>query len=197
MDGLTEKLYSVAQKTYEQRKEQLSPEILSQIEKYVILSTIDEKWMDHLDAMDNLRDGIWLRGDKQTVLSEYKKESFAMFEDLLRNIESNIATRFFRVQPVNPQDLLVSRPKKTIEHKDDINESLSKEVQDATIPSSEPTATIGDTGALAAMLKNAKAPHLPKPGVKKEKIGRNDLCPCGSGLKFKKCGLINAPEHRG
>jgi uncharacterized protein YecA (UPF0149 family) len=84
------------------------------------------------------------------------------------------------------------------EKKDDVNESLTKEVADATPPTSAqmPTSTQGKVSDLAAALKTAKGGKRATPGVSHGKIGRNDPCPCGSGLKYKKCGLINAPEHR-
>jgi len=193
---ITEKLFAITQKIYTQREKQLGQETLQNIEKFVTLSTIDEKWMDHLDAMDNLREGIWLRGDKQTVLSEYKKESFSMFELLLASIEETIAKRIFRVQPISRQEMLARQQLEAIAHKDDIHEALSKEVQDATLPTAAPQKIVGDTQALANMLKKAKTTATPQPGVKMEKIGRNDPCPCGSGLKYKKCGLINASTHK-
>ena len=197
-EGLSNKLMEVTEKTYSQREKMLGAETMNQIERYVTLSSIDEKWMDHLDAMDNLRDGIWMRGDKQTVLSEYKKESFGMFEQLLDSIQSSITNKIFRVQPVSEREMLARMSKNAIAHKDDVNEELSKEVQDASLPTqAPPTRVVGDTSALAQMLKTAKAGNVAKPGVKREKIGRNDPCPCGSGLKYKKCGLINAPAHRG
>ncbi|MBI3282456.1 SEC-C domain-containing protein, partial [Candidatus Curtissbacteria bacterium] len=74
---------------------------LRQIENFVLLSTYDELWMDHLDAIDDLRDGIRLRGYAQKdPLVEYKQEAFNMFESLLNRINSQIARRIFRIQPV-------------------------------------------------------------------------------------------------
>lgn len=156
--------------------------------------------MDHLDQMDNLRDGIWLRGDKKTVLSEYKKESFALFEQLIASIESTIALRIFRVaiqQQINRPTIDLNQAR---EIKEDINEPLAKEVADATPPtgsSAVPQSVQGSSNDLAAALAKAKGGTKPKPGVATAKIKRNDPCPCGSGLKYKKCGLIGATEHRG
>ena len=88
------------------------PEVVAQIEKFVTLDTYDELWMNHLDAIDNLRDGIGLRGYAQKdPLVEYKQESFAMFESLLSRIDSTIAHRIFRVQINTPQ----AAPRRTIE----------------------------------------------------------------------------------
>ncbi|PIR59188.1 MAG: preprotein translocase subunit SecA, partial [Candidatus Pacebacteria bacterium CG10_big_fil_rev_8_21_14_0_10_56_10] len=87
-EQLVDKLMEIVEQTYQAREQAFGPVRLRQLERLVVLSTVDEKWMDHLDSMDNLRQGIWLRGDKNTVLSEYKKEAFAMFEALIANIES-------------------------------------------------------------------------------------------------------------
>lgn len=195
-EAVVELLLDVVRQTYQSREEGLGAELMRELEKYVTMSTIDEKWMDHLDKVDNLRDGIWLRGDKRTVLAEYQKEAFAMFEELIASIESTIASRVFRIQPA--QQMAQPLPTKIKLVKEDVNESLAKEVADAAIPTpSAPKQRKGSTGDLAAALGKASTVSKPNPGSAMIKIGRNDPCPCGSGLKYKKCGLINAPEHRG
>lgn len=199
-EEIVEKLFTVAKTAYEQREKKIGKQQALSLDRFVSVSSIDEKWMDHLDQMDSLRDGIWLRGDKKTVLSEYKKESFAMFEQLIASVESTIALRIFRVQLQNQQmqqpTIDLSRAK---EIKDNVNEPLAKEVADATLPSKAqaPRSTKGSSNDLAAALANAKGGSKPKPGVAVAKINRNMPCPCGSGLKYKKCGLITAPEHKG
>ena len=172
--------------------------MMRNVERYVTLATIDEKWMDHLDAMASLREGIWLRGDKNTVLSEYQKEAFGMFESLIDSIESTITSRIFRVQPATSPKVTID-PRRVIAQKESIDEPLAKEVQDATLPSSKSgiATSSGSTGDLASALRGAKATTKPEPGSRTVKIGRNDPCPCGSGLKYKKCGLINSPQHLG
>jgi preprotein translocase subunit SecA len=200
-DDIVEKLYEVALQAYEQREKNLDPDQARMLERYAVLSTIDEKWMDHLDQMDSLRDGIWLRGDKKTVLSEYKKEAFSLFEQLIASIESTIALRIFRVniqQRAQQPRVDISQAQ---EIKEDINEPLAKEVADATLPtptsSNAPRSMQGSSNDLAAALRSAKGGSKPQPGVAIAKIKRNEPCPCGSGLKYKKCGLIGAAEHRG
>jgi len=94
------------------QKEHFGPEVLPQVERFVLLETYDELWMNHLDSIDNLRDGIGLRGYAQKdPLVEYKQESFAMFESLLSRIDSTVAHRIFRVQVNVPQPVR----KRTIE----------------------------------------------------------------------------------
>ncbi|MFZ1721985.1 MAG: preprotein translocase subunit SecA, partial [Microgenomates group bacterium] len=101
---LTEFLTDLAEDTYAAREKKIGEKTLRQLERMVTLSTIDEKWMDHLDSIESLRQGIWLRGDKRTVLSEYKKEGFAMFDSLIASIESTIASRMFRAHATTAQN---------------------------------------------------------------------------------------------
>ncbi|MBP7768409.1 preprotein translocase subunit SecA [Candidatus Woesebacteria bacterium] len=196
-EAITEKLITIAHETYASKEKELGSIHMRMLEKLVSLSVLDQKWMDHLDAMEDLREGIWLRGDKRTVLSEYKKEAFGLFEELIASIESTIARRLYRDQVQNMQQMQSINLDQAIEQKDTIYESLEKEVVDASIPEPALQSQKGSLGDLAAVLKTAKATARPQPGVSKSKINRNAPCPCGSGLKYKKCGLINAPEHRG
>ena len=197
VDDVKKELIAIATDAYESRKQALGEDQLATLEKLVTLSTIDEKWMDHLDAMDSLREGIWLRGDKKTVLSEYKKEGFAMFQSLVQSIESTIANRMFRVQLKSVQQKVAQAPQKNaVELKADTTSDLARSVTNAeNTPTATPARTQGSLSDLASALGTAKATPKSKPGVAKAKIGRNDPCPCGSGLKYKKCGLIDAPEH--
>jgi len=199
-NNIEDTLLKISTDAYDSREKALGAEQLSILERLVTLSTIDEKWMDHLDAMDALREGIWLRGDKKTVLSEYKKEGFVMFADLVQSIESTIANRLFRVQLRGVQQKVESSPQKqAVAQKQAITSNLAQAVSnvDQSQKSTAPQSKQGSLGDLASALGSAKATSRPKPGVSKVKIKRNDPCPCGSGLKYKKCGLIDAPEHKG
>ncbi len=211
-EAITEKLIEIAHQLYESKETHVGTDQMRMMERLVILSTIDEKWMDHLDAVEALRDGIWLRGDKKTVLSEYKKEAFGLFESLVGTIESTIASRIFRVQLTqvsNQSNQMAQAVKHAVTQKDELSGSIAQEMTELD-PSlaadadpgtsqrrSAPQNASGSVSDLAAALGGASASTAPKPGVAKTKIGRNDPCPCGSGLKYKKCGLIGAKEHRG
>jgi preprotein translocase subunit SecA len=199
IEEIADRLMAITEKTYDIREKTVGEAQMRMLERYVVLSTIDEKWMDHLDHVESLREGIWLRGDKNTVLSEYKKEAFSLFEELIGTIESTIANRIFRVhiqqQNQPPMPTIDLSQIRTV--KDDVNEPLTKEIEDATPASKAPASTQGKVSDLAAALKTASGTKKPTPGNAKAKINRNDPCPCGSGLKYKKCGLIGAPEHRG
>jgi preprotein translocase subunit SecA len=196
-EEIEQELLKIAEQTYDSRAQVLGEDTLKELERLVVLSTVDEKWMEHLDEMDSLREGIWLRGDKSTVLSEYKKEAFSMFDTLVGSMESTITQRIFRVHPVE-RPITSRMPDNISLKKDSIHESITKEVADATPPSANrATSTKGSAGDLASVLGQAKGGAKPQPGSSKVKIGRNDLCPCGSGLKYKKCGLVDASEHKG
>lgn len=199
-DSVTQELNDIVTKVYQSKESSLEHEVMRQLERYVILSTIDEKWIDHLDQMEALKEGIWLRGDKDTVLSEYKKESFLLFEALIGTIDSTIARRIFRVQPARRDSIVAQQLLDQAQYqKEDVNEPLAKEVADAQTPTGAlaPKTTSGSTADLAKVLSKAGSVSNPTKGMQKAKVGRNSPCPCGSGLKFKECGLINSPQHIG
>ncbi len=206
--SIIDELMKVVEQAYESRETKVGEGLMRELEKFVILSTIDEKWMDHLDMIDDLRQGIWLRGDKNTVLSEYKREAFKMFEELINNIQSSIATRIFRIQPLVQQQSVIPRNMQL--DKADVADSLLQAVAaDPRRAGQTPPSVAGktaNTSDLAKLLANTNN-HQPSAtttnrsdsstsATGSEKIGRNDPCPCGSGLKYKKCGLIGAKEHR-
>jgi len=139
------------------QKDRFGQDVLPQVERYVLLETYDELWMNHLDAIDNLRDGIGLRGYAQKdPLVEYKQESFSMFESLLSRIDSTVAHRIFRVQINIPQPV----QRRTIE------KSSSDTEMSSSLRGGAPT---------RQSIKNIN------------KLGRNDPCWCGSGKKWKAC----------
>ncbi len=206
-EEISSELLEVVNKTYESRETTLGEKVMRELEKYVVLSTIDEKWMDHLDSIEDLREGIWLRGDKNTVLAEYKKEAFAMFEGLIASVESTITARIFRVQPMMQRSTM---PEKiNLQAPSEATPSLGQAVaveqrQEQTQRSPGKPGSAGDlAAALGKMdgasglggLAAAKTTTGSGSTDKYAKVGRNDLCPCGSGLKYKKCGLVGAKEH--
>ncbi len=185
VDKIIKELMTIVNQTYKARKEKIGDRKIRLIERHVMLSSLDEKWIDHIDEMAALKEGIWLRGDKRTVISEYKKEAFIMFEQLIDRIESTVAKRIFRIRILEESPQLQNIQLK----KEDIHEDLIKEVQDAKPVTKKPISitTKVSQPAFANALKSAELGNTVNPGVKKEKIGRNDPCPCGSGKKYKKC----------
>ena len=162
-------LHDIAKSLYEARIKSFGESTLSEIERYVYLTTIDEKWMDHLDNMESLRDGIGLRGYAQRdPLVEYQQEAYGMFERLMGTIESGVVKKIYRLNPVS-----APTPRPVTLRKDEV---------------------VG--GGKTKVKKIQGSPNTKLKKLSGEKLGRNDLCPCGSGLKYKKCGLIGAKEHK-
>ncbi len=116
-------LFSLAADLYDQKEKSVGKEVMRQMESFVYLNTIDTFWMEHLDAMDDLRSGIGLRGYAQRdPLIEYKKEGFEMFEKMIAEIDSEIARRIYKVSmhthgPVNIAPVVA--PAKTVETHDE------------------------------------------------------------------------------
>ena len=125
---------------------------MRQIEKAVSLRTIDTLWMEHLDAMEEFRRGVGLRGyGQKDPLIEYKKESYGMFQKLLGSIQSGIVNTIYKVGIVQKQAPQVFQDSGSVTYKGGDETSAN----------------------VSPIIKN--------------KPGRNDLCPCGSGKKYKKC----------
>ncbi len=165
----TDFLVNIAKDLYKKRQEELGQELFSQIEQFVYLSVIDTFWMDHLDAIENLRQGINLRGyGQRDPLVEYKNEAFAMFEKLIQAIQDEVTHRIFKVQ-VQPTPMPIV-PSETITTNTPASEVSNKK--------SEP--------------KDSKVPQEPKGATNDhKKLGRNELCWCGSGKKYKRCHFPN------
>ncbi len=146
---------------YEQKEQDISSDTMRQIERYVMLQTVDYLWKDHLLNMDHLREGIGLRGYAQrNPLHEYKKEGYDMFGSLMNRLSNDVCEKLFRVQPVSESDM----------------ERLEKQRR------AEQQRMVLSRG------ESEEAEEKKKPVRRHEKkIGRNDPCPCGSGKKYKKC----------
>jgi preprotein translocase subunit SecA len=166
-------LQGVVEKTYAQREKEVGSGLMREIEKFVMLSTIDHLWIDHLDAIDDLREGIGLRGYAQRdPLVEYKAEAFAMFERLVANIDYEVARKIFRIQ-------VSQRPPTPMP---------TEQAQELKPEAAKPTTAASPAPSPAPTPSPTPSPSpSPGPNQKKKKIGRNDPCWCGSGKKWKRC----------
>jgi len=110
-DALKEKTYALAKKLYDAKEEELTPERMREIERVIMLRVIDQKWMDHIDDMDQMRQGISLRAYAQRdPLLEYKFISYDMFEELSQNIQTDTIKALFRVRvAVQPERQRVAK----------------------------------------------------------------------------------------
>ena len=185
----TEFLTKIASDVYKKREEMMGDEVARMMEKYVALQVIDNLWMDHLDAIDNLREGVRLRGYAQKdPLVEYKNEAYKMFEQLIWNIEDQIVHRIYKIQ-VQSQEGHEGHDHGPI---GPVSVDLSAAV--ANTPESEVSEDVIQKKAAKARSTKAKI-STPVAGTatpaSNKKLGRNDPCWCGSGKKYKKCHYPN------
>jgi preprotein translocase subunit SecA len=155
-------------RSYAEKREQIGEEGMRRVERFILLMELDEKWKDHLYAMDHLRAGIGLRGYGQIDPKvAYKQEGYKMFQEMIENLRSSVTQLVLRVQ--------VSR-----EDEQRLQSGLEKAEYRHDEVAGQPT---------GADVANQPAPTGPiKPIRKKEpKVGRNAPCPCGSGKKYKRC----------
>jgi len=169
-EEIKDKILEVVRETYREREKELTEPLMRELERMILLHTIDSRWKDHLYAMDSLKEGIGLRGyGQRDPLVEYKREAYQMFEDLTERIKEEVAELVFKVQ--------VS-----------IKPSIQK-VQDKQNERVFKPAMVG-VGGGNSITENvhSKRKNPPKGKAKfKVKVGRNDPCPCGSGKKYKYC----------
>lgn len=138
---------------YDEKEAALTPERMREFEKVILLRSIDTKWIDHIDAMDQLRQGIHLRAYGQTdPLREYQQEGFAMFEEMVAAVREDVAKYAMKAE---------------------IRSNLQREEV--------------AKGQAVNPKEDGEAPAKKQPVRKAEVVGRNELCPCGSGKKYKNC----------
>jgi len=184
---ITEFLTKLATDMYDNREKQITPEVMRQIERWVSLTIIDNLWMEHLEAIDDLREGIGLRGyGQRDPLVEYKNEAFGMFERLVSAIGSDISHRIFKVQ-VNMQS---SNTPNIPNHSNLPNHPNNQNISHLpNIPTLQTETAISK----AAKQMRTNQESTPQPVKNTKQLGRNDPCPCGSGKKWKKCHYPNIP----
>ncbi len=155
-----QKLQDEVLSAYHHKVKTMGKQMIEQIERFVLLETVDELYREHLHEMDSLKEGIGLRSyGQRDPLIEYKKESFKLFEELLANITESVAKKVFIFQVVARQPLATAEDQRlSLQHSNSSAYSAS-----------------GDE------------PPVTKQRVVEEKVGRNDPCPCGSGKKYKQC----------
>ncbi|MCK4258479.1 MAG: preprotein translocase subunit SecA [Halanaerobiales bacterium] len=164
-------LWNLLKDFYDRRESTLTTEIMRGLEKQIALTIIDRKWMDHLDMMDELRQGIGLRAiGQRDPLTEYKFESFEIFKSMTESIRSDLVKTLFHVKVVS-------------------GETQAKERKITHLSGNSDTTNMALKQPNRKMHTNAGGDEEVKqePVVKGEKIGRNEPCPCGSGKKYKKC----------
>ena len=192
-EKLTNELTEEALARYESRVDEIgSAELMREAERFVLLRTVDSKWMDHIDAMDDLRDSIGMRGYAQhDPVVEYRKEGFTMFEAMNQAIQEDSVRLMMRAR--FNQETVTRRQSvvKNLAEGHGAAESAVESARSENPPAARPTL------AGSKALRPGQAGRQPSPGsntgpavpVKRDKakVGRNDPCPCGSGKKYKNC----------
>jgi preprotein translocase subunit SecA len=168
-ETVRERLRDLALKQYEAKATLVGAELFRQFERNLMLQTVDQHWREHLSALDHLRQGIHLRGYAQkNPKQEYKREAFELFSDMLDRIKQDVVKIVMTVQVRSQQDV--------------------QAVEEAPAVSNVRYQHAGYEEALAASASDAPTAVAPPPFTRVgQKVGRNDLCPCGSGKKYKHC----------
>ncbi len=173
---------------YIYRMNQVGGRVSIEMARALVLQTIDYYWMEHLDGMADLREGIGMQSIAQRdPLVAYKNEGFGLFEKMLADVDEAVATRFLKVQVVQQG----SSPAEQ-------GEAQHQEAQRLVGGATTPERITGTSGLVASNpMRDMRAGDMSKQTTRinnKEKIGRNDPCPCGSGKKYKKCHINKEPK---
>ena len=169
--GLVQFLLDAATTTYGAKEEQVGEEVMRQVERFVMLRTIDSKWVEYLTQMEHFREGVGLRAyGQRDPLVEYKNEAFHMFGELTEAIQADIVGNMFRVQVTTQEP----------PHPPPPLQGVTNRPPDDGGPPRRPGSN-GRQGGPRDLIGSGAA------AVNAGKIGRNDLCPCGSGRKYKRC----------
>ncbi len=156
-ETLCARLQELVCDNYDNREKEMGEETLRQLEKIILLHTIDSLWKDHLYAIDQLKEGIGLRGyGQQDPLRAYQREGFEMFAEMIERIKEDVIGQLFHVQVTREEEV------------DELDQQARQETE-------------------FVLSRGQGEGTKQKPVVGGQKIGRNEPCPCGSGKKYKKC----------
>ena len=164
-EEISDALIEKANKMYEAQEALFTPEIFREVERTILLRNVDIKWMDHIDAMDDLKESIGLQAYAQRdPVNEYRIQGADMFDEMIADIRENTVRTVLTCMP----------RKEAIERK-----AVAKPI----------------LAGFAGNTVRKKTAKINNTVVKNEKVGRNDPCPCGSGKKYKKCCGANASDE--
>jgi preprotein translocase subunit SecA len=166
---VNESIWGQLEEKYDEKETRVGADLMRQYERHILLQIIDHAWKDHLLAMDHLKDGIGLRAyGQKDPLVEYKRESFDMFGMMRERIENDAVRFLYLLDPMTDEDRQREEEKRR------------REQEQVFRAASQSAAGVTAKGGVSPIAR------------KEAKVGRNDLCPCGSGRKYKKCHGENA-----
>lgn len=173
-EDLKETVHQAIDAIYQEKETLVTAEMMRKLEKSIMLQSLDQHWREHLAAMDHLRQGIHLRGYAQKdPKQEYKREAYNLFTNMTENIKSDVLSTIITFQP-QPEDL---RTLEGIRRAQTTNMNIQYHHDEAPLNAEIEQAVLRDETAENAL-----------PFIRGEvKVGRNALCPCGSGKKYKQC----------
>ncbi len=178
---MLEYLIGEAKKTVYEKETSFGKELWHNIQKALYLRSLDTLWMNHLDEIDYLRQGIGLRGyGQKDPLVEYKREAYDLFLGLMDSVRKTYLSTLLKLTPATANVPQQEQPKEIRFQGASENIEQFQGNQQSTTNSQQGKGENGEQ----------------KPIINQNVIGRNDPCPCGSGLKWKKCGMINGPQHK-
>ena len=180
-ETLRERIESEVIGAYEQKAAGVGEEVIRHLEKAVMLRVLDEQWKDHLAQMDHLRQGIGLRGYAQkNPKQEYKREAFEMFTDVLERVKNETIGILSKIQiqtSAEVEELEVQRRRQSTGGREYLHPEITTEPLPAPESGDQPNVLSPESTAAATQPFVRGGP----------KVGRNALCPCGSGKKYKHC----------
>ena len=161
MSKISEELKKKTMEIYEQKEEEIGSDQMRELERVVMLKVVDEKWMNHIDSMDELKNGIGLRayGQKDPVV-QYRLEGFDMFDEMISDIKVDVT--------------------KILMHIRQQGEAKRQETVKITGAALEAIHSVDGGSKIGTDVDRTVRNEGPK-------VGRNDPCPCGSGKKYKNC----------
>jgi preprotein translocase subunit SecA len=171
-DQLKEMISQRTREIYQRKEEEFGTPMLRYLEKMIMLQSVDHHWKDHLLAIDQLKEGIGLRGyGQKDPRIEYQKEAYQMFLDMLERIKRDTLEKLFAVQIAK-----------------------EKEARDLQMPKKQTfVMSRGELPQAGGETESGKGVTVRREG---KKVGRNDPCPCGSGKKYKRCCLLKETQPR-
>ncbi len=181
-EGVAERIVKAAEEFYRRKEEKIGRDMMGMLERMAMLQVIDNKWRDHLREMDDLKEGIHLRGyGQKDPLVEYKTEAFRMFMELMELIADEVVNIVFKFFPERPEQLPAQRGRRPVRPQEIT--MTHESAQGAGFDANREAIPAGASEHAPA----GRPPQKPAPVHVEQKIGRNDPCPCGSGKKYKNC----------
>jgi preprotein translocase subunit SecA len=195
-EEIADAVWERAKANYAQKEQVVGADLLRRVERDIMLQIVDTQWKDHLYSLDHLKEGIGLRGyGQRDPLVEYKKESFALFQDMKARIEEEIVRYLFWLRPVINEDVAAAprpaprRAAPITMNKPEASPVLvgARAAAGAPVASSNAPAEFGGGGGTPRPARTGGDDVIKTVRRDEPKVGRNDPCPCGSGKKYKKC----------